>query len=110
MTRLAELVPASRHVGATASRLAKISELAKLLRRLQPEEIEIAVAYLSGEARQGKLGSGQATLAEARSGGAGRASLELRAVDDALHALAKTKGKGSAAERARRPGGGAPRA
>jgi DNA ligase-1 len=104
MTRLAELVTASRRVGATASRLAKVSELAKLLRRLQPEEIEIAVAYLSGEMRQGKLGVGYATLAEARSGGARRASLELRAVDDALDALAKTKGKGSAAERARKLG------
>jgi DNA ligase-1 len=104
MTRLAELVTASRRVGATASRLAKASELAKLLRRLQPEEIEIAVAYLSGETRQGKLGIGYATLAEARSGGARRASLELRAVDDALDGLAKTKGKGSAAERARQLG------
>ncbi|MGH8698046.1 MAG: hypothetical protein ACREVS_16300, partial [Burkholderiales bacterium] len=85
MPRLAELVTASRRVGATASRLRKVAELAALLRRLQPEEIEIAVAYLSGETRQGKLGIGYATLAEARSGGARRsASLELRAVDDAL--------------------------
>jgi DNA ligase-1 len=104
MTRLAELVTASRRVGATASRLAKVAELASLLRRLQPEEIEIAVAYLSGETRQGKLGIGYATLAEARSGGARSASLELSAVDDALDALAKTKGKGSAGERARRLG------
>ena len=104
MTRLAELVTASRRVGATASRLAKVSELASLLRRLQPEEIELAVAYLSGETRQGKLGIGYAALAEARSAGARSSSLELRAVDDALDALANTKGKGSAAERARRLG------
>ena len=104
MTRLAELVTASQRVGATASRLAKVAELASLLRRLQPEEIEIAVAYLSGETRQGKLGIGYATLAEARSAGARSSSLELRAVDDALDALAKAKGKGSAAERARRLG------
>ena len=104
MTRLAELVTASQRVGATASRLAKVAELAALLRCLLPEEIEIAVAYLSGETRQGKLGIGYAALAEARSAGARSSSLELRAVDDALDALAKTKGKGSAAERARRLG------
>jgi len=104
MTRLAELVTASQRVGATASRLKKVAELAALLRRLQPEEIEIAVAYLSGETRQGKLGIGYATLAAARSGGARSGSLELRAVDDALDALGKTTGKGSAAERARKLG------
>ncbi len=104
MTRLAALVAASQRVGATASRLAKVAALAELLRRLAPEEIEIAVPYLSGETRQGKLGVGYATLAEARSGGARSASLELRAVDDALDALAKTTGKGSAAERTRRLG------
>jgi DNA ligase-1 len=102
MTRLAELVTASQRVGATASRLAKIAELASFLRRVAPEEIEIAVAYLCGETRQGKLGIGYAALAEARSAGASAASLDLRAVDDALEGLAGTKGKGSAAERARR--------
>jgi DNA ligase-1 len=101
MTKLAELVAASQRVGATAARLKKIAEFAALLRRLQPEEIEIAVAYLSGETRQGRIGLGYATLAEARSGGARSASLELRAVDDVLDTLATTTGKGSAAERAR---------
>ena len=101
MTRLAELVTASQRVGATASRLAKVAALAATLRRLAPEEIEIAVAYLSGETRQGKLGIAYATLGEARSAGARSASLDLRAVDGALDAIARTKGKGSAAERAR---------
>jgi DNA ligase-1 len=105
MTRLAELVTASQRVGATASRLAKVAELAALLRRLAPEEIEIAVAYLCGETRQGKLGVGYAALAEARAAGARSASLDLRAVDEALDAIARTKGKGSAGERARRLGG-----
>jgi len=102
MTRLAELVTASQRVGATASRLAKVAELAALLRRLQPEEIELAVAYLSGETRQGKLGIDYAALGEARSAGARSSALELRAVDEALDAIARTKGKSSAAERARR--------
>jgi DNA ligase-1 len=104
MTRLAELVTASQRVGATASRLAKVAALAATLRRLAPAEIEIAVAYLSGETRQGKLGIGYATLGEARSAGARSASLDLRAVDGALDAIARTRGKGSAAERAQRLG------
>jgi DNA ligase-1 len=104
MTRLAELVTASQRVGATASRLAKVAELAATLRRLAPDEIEIAVAYLCGETQQGKLGIGYATLAEARSAGARSASLDLREVEDALEEIARTKGKGSAAERARRLG------
>jgi DNA ligase-1 len=104
MTRLSELVTASRRVGATARRLAKVAELAALLRRLEADEIELAVAYLSGETPQGKLGIGHATLADARSGGARSATLELREVDDALGALAQTKGKGSAGARTRRLG------
>jgi DNA ligase-1 len=104
MTRLSELVTASRRVGATARRLAKVAELAAPLRRLEADEIELAVAYLSGETPQGKLGIGHATLADARSGGARSATLELREVDDALGALAQTKGKGSAGARTRRLG------
>ncbi len=101
MTRLVELVTASQRIGATASRLGKVAELAAVLRRLAPDEIEIGVAYLCGETRQGRLGIGYAALGEARSAGAQSASLELRAVDDALEAIARTKGKGSAAGRAR---------
>jgi DNA ligase-1 len=105
MTLLAELVATSDRVAATSSRLAKVAELAALLRRLAPEEIDIAVAYLSGETRQGKLGLGYATLKQARStASAGTPSLDLHAVDDALDALARTKGQGSAAERSRKLG------
>ena len=100
MTRLAELVAVSQRVTASSGRLAKIAALTELLRGLAPEEIEIAVAYLSGEMRQGKLGVGYATLRDAA--GTGTASgtpLTLEEVDAALDRLRATVGKGSAAGR-----------
>ncbi len=97
MTRLAELVATSLRVAATSGRLAKVAALAELLRRLAPDEIEIAVGYLSGEARQGKLGLGYAALRDARAGTArGGAPPTLIEVDAALERLRATTGKGSA--------------
>ncbi|HTO47903.1 MAG TPA: ATP-dependent DNA ligase [Burkholderiales bacterium] len=100
MTRLAEVVATSRRVAGTSGRLAKVAALAELLRRLSPEEIEIAVAYLSGETRQGKLGLGYSALRDARGGGESRGDpLRLAEVDAALERLSATSGKGSAAAR-----------
>lgn len=55
MTLLADLAAVSRRVSGTASRLAKIRELAGCLRRLTPDEIPIAIAFLTSETRQGWL-------------------------------------------------------
>ena len=52
MTRLADVVRTSAQVGATASRLAKIAALAERLRSLDPDEVDIALPYLSGDIRQ----------------------------------------------------------
>src|SRR5262245_46275916 len=105
MILLRELVATSQRVAATSARLAKVAALAELLRRLAPEEVEIAVAYLSGETRQGKLGLGYAALRDSRSGGDGRGEpLTLAEVDAALERLSATSGKGSAAARAERLG------
>ncbi|HYU01493.1 MAG TPA: hypothetical protein VEK85_14030, partial [Gemmatimonadales bacterium] len=54
--RLADLVATSQHVALTSSRLDKVALLAGLLRRVEPQEAEIAAAYLCGELRQSKLG------------------------------------------------------
>ena len=62
MTLLANLVETSQRVGATSGRLAKVRELAGLLRALQPDEIQTAVHYLSGEVPQGRIGIGYAAL------------------------------------------------
>src|SRR6266568_2191217 len=99
---LAELLAASERVAATRSRLAKIDALAECLRRLDTSEIALGVAYLSGDTRQGRIGVGYATLKGARAAApASAARLTLAHIDEALARLAKTKGEGSAAERAR---------
>jgi DNA ligase-1 len=96
---LADVVRTSVQVAATASRLEKTRLIAECLKRLDPGEVEIAIAYLSGDTPQGKLALGYATLQPALGSPAAAPSLELREVDAAFSALKATKGKGSAAQR-----------
>ena len=100
MTRLAELVRVSNQVAATSSRLAKIRELADFLRPLEREEIEIALPYLSGDIRQGKLAVGYAALQSARIHAAAAPTLTLHDVDATFQKLKQVKGKGAAEQRA----------
>jgi DNA ligase-1 len=94
---LHELVQTSRRVAETTGRLAKIELLAALLKGAGPEEIEIAIAFLSGSPRQGRLGIGYATLQAAKPEHAADApTLDLARVDATLQRLANTTGKGSA--------------
>jgi DNA ligase-1 len=104
VTLLADVVRASTSVTATSSRLAKVRELADCLRRLQPEEVAIAIAFLSGELRQGKLAVG-AKLLRDTGAPAGAPSLSLAEVDAVFAALKSTKGKGTEARRAQLLGG-----
>ncbi len=97
---LDDLVQTSRAVAESGSRLTKIGLLADLLRRLAPEEIEIAIGMLSGEPRQGRIGIGYATLWAARDLPASDApSLRLVDVDEAFTQLKAIKGAGSATTR-----------
>ncbi|MGZ5893351.1 MAG: hypothetical protein ACXWJ7_12115, partial [Caldimonas sp.] len=98
-TPLATLVDASGRAAQTASRLGKRDAIAACLRGADPDEVEIAVAWLSGEARQGRIGVGWATLAALRGTPATQPELTLREVDAALGAVATTSGKGSASAR-----------
>ena len=98
-TLLARLVDASARAAATASRLAKRDAIAELLRDAAPDEVEIAVAWLAGEARQGRIGVGWSSLAGLRGGAAAEATLTLGEADAALDTVARTSGKGSAAAR-----------
>jgi DNA ligase-1 len=101
MTLLSALVDTSQRVGATPGRRTKVSELANLLRTLQPEEIEIAVHYLSGELPQGRIGIGYAAVKAATADRvATAATLTLAEVDRSLTALATQSGPGSAERRA----------
>ena len=97
--RLAQVVGISRQVAETSGRLRKISLIAELLTRLTPEEVEIAVAWLSGSTRQGKKGVGYAVLRDAGAAAAAEPSLEILETDHLLDALSKVKGRGSEQEK-----------
>ena len=102
MTLLAEVVRASAAVAATSSRLAKIKVIADCLRSLEPAEVEIALPWLSGDIRQGRLALGYATLQSAMGGPAAAPGLAVRQVDDAFEQLKRVKGKGAAGQRTAR--------
>jgi DNA ligase 1 len=94
--KLAQLVATSQRVAETSGRLEKIGHLAALLGSLSPEEIEIAVAFLSGSYRQRKLNVGYAALQAAAEGrSADEPSLEISEVDTAFERIAGVSaGKG----------------
>jgi DNA ligase-1 len=94
------LVDASRLASGTSSRLAKRRAIAGFLHTVAAAEVPVAVAYLSGETPQGRIGVGYATLAGLRGAAAPEPSLTLDDVDAALSAVAAASGKGSATARA----------
>jgi DNA ligase-1 len=99
--QLYDIVTTSRRVRETSARSDKIRHLAACLRRVERDEIETAVALLSGEPRQGRIGLGPATLHSAMPPDAAPApELTLAEVDVALCLIAQTSGAGSAAGRA----------
>src|SRR5215469_16531945 len=96
---LAHVVETSRRVAETSKRLEKIDLLAALLRRLDPEEVETVVAFLSGYTRQGRIGVGYATIQAAAAEPAATAALEIHEVDRDLSALVAVSGRGSEGRR-----------
>jgi DNA ligase-1 len=96
---LAQLTDTSARVAAASGRLEKAGLLAELLRRLEGDEIEIAVAWLSGRLRQGRIGVGGASL-HAMNAGAAEPRLTILEVDEALTRIAAISGTGSASARA----------
>ena len=101
--KLAHLVETSRQVTEASGRLEKIGLLATLLASAERDEIEIAVAFLSGSLRQSKLGVGYAALQGSMPERTADApSLELAEVDAAFDQIAAVPaGKGSTGERQR---------
>ena len=99
---LNEVMSTSTRVAATTKRLEKLALLVELLRRLSPDEVPIAVSYLAGEMRQGRVGVGWAMLRDARPDhAAAEPALTLLDVDTTLDQLASVKGAGSNKERGR---------
>jgi len=95
---LADLAATSDNVAATRSRLEKIRLLTECLARLSPAEMHPAVAFLSGELRQGKIGIGYSAVREvAPADAAGEPSLTIVDVDRELDRIPTISGKGSKA-------------
>jgi DNA ligase-1 len=100
--KLEEIVMLSRDVARTSGRLDKIAKLADLFARVPPDDLPIAIGFLIGWPRQGKVGVGWATVASAREQAAATdSSLTLSDVDNALDRLVAARGKKSATERSR---------
>lgn len=99
--KLVDIVETSSQVSATTKRLEKIDLLASLLKRLQPQEIEIAVAYLSGTTRQGRIGIGYAAIRDAESAASETPTLELLDLDRAVDQISHVQGPGSEQTRRR---------
>jgi len=96
---LDEIAQTSAAVAATSSRLAKIARLADCLGHASPEEMPVAVAYLSGALPQGTIGVGWAALRELPPAAAPPPTLELLEVDAAVSRIAGIAGAGSQSRR-----------
>ncbi|MEY9862132.1 DNA ligase-1 [Catenulispora sp. GAS73] len=97
--RLLDLATTSTAVAETSARSAKIALLAERLRTAGPEEITVAVHYLSGELPQRQIGVGWATLRDLPAPAAGVGELEVAEVDRILDEVGGTSGAGSQARR-----------
>ncbi len=93
---LSELAGTSASVAAVSGRLEKIARLAGLLKRLTPEEVPIAIAFLSGTLRQGRIGVGSAAIRAAHDvPPAETQSLTIEDVDRVFEDLGTIAGAGS---------------
>jgi DNA ligase 1 len=122
---LSEVVEVSAGVAATSARNAKIAQIAALLARVEPGQVAVAVAFLSGELLQGQIGVGYATIGElfraadaagagtaraadgagddgGRAGGGAAGALTLTEVDAAFSEIGAVTGPGSVAQRRQR--------
>jgi DNA ligase-1 len=101
---LGSVVETSDTVAATRSRKAKIDAIASLLRACEPGEVPTVVYFLTGEPRQGRIGVGWRTLADARRESADPeddrpSTVTVADLDAALDGIAQTTGPGSAGAR-----------
>jgi hypothetical protein len=62
MTLLADVVSASQDLGHTSSRSEKVAILAERLGLLDASEVAVAVGFLVGVPRQGRVGIGYSTI------------------------------------------------
>ena len=96
---LDEIAHASADVAATSSRLVKVTRLAECLGHASPDEVSVAVAYLSGVLPQGTIGVGWAALRQLPDAAPPPPTLQLLEVDAAVSRIAAISGAGSQAAR-----------
>ena len=96
---LSEIAQASHDVAATSARLAKVARLAECLEQAAPDEISIAVAYLSGDLPQGTIGVGWAALRDLPPPAGPPPTLQLLEVHETLSRVQAISGRGSHAAR-----------
>jgi DNA ligase-1 len=101
MTLLADVVTASEEVTGTSSRSRKVAILAELLGRLEPSEVGVAVGFLAGAPRQGRVGVGHSTIYGIECAPAPEPSIAIEELDRAIEEVQSTTGSGSAGERRR---------
>ncbi len=95
--RLDEIVATSNRVAKTDARLGKVEQLAALLKRLAADEVEIAVAFLSGSLPQGRIGVAGSVIASGRSAPpAATPTLNLADVNERFDQIASVSGPGTA--------------
>jgi DNA ligase-1 len=99
MTLLADVVSASKAVADTSSRSRKVAILAELLGGLDSHEVPIAVGFLAGVPRQGRVGVGYSTIYGIEREPAPAVSLTIADLDRAITEVQGTRGGGSAAKR-----------
>ena len=99
MTQFAEVADTSNAVAATSSRSAKRDLIAGLLARVDRDEVEPVVGFLTGALRQGRIGVGWRSLANAEQPPAVEASLTVGDIDRAVDRLQALEGPGSVIER-----------
>src|SRR3989442_5212464 len=99
MALLTDLVTASNEVAGTSSRSRKIAILAELLRTLDASEVPIAVGFLAGVPRQGRVGVGCSTISGIECAPTETASLTIADLDRAICGIQELTGSGSAGKR-----------
>jgi DNA ligase-1 len=99
MALLAEVVSASRDVADTSARSGKVAILAELLGRIEPGEVPLAVGFLAGVPRQGRVGVGYSMIYGIDCAPAAEPSLTIGELDRAISDVQETTGSGSATKR-----------
>lgn len=97
--RLSDVAETSRAISQASARGEKVRIVAEVLSRATPDEVEVAVSYLSGVVRQQKLGLGYRSLANVTAEHSATPELTVREVDETLERIARASGPGSSRER-----------